>query len=286
MLPRTRLRRFNLPTASAPRPAFRHTPAAVPSLYRAPNSSYHTTSPTPLAGHHVLVTGGSRGIGKAIASRLAALSASTTIVGRNPSTLLSATEEIASSAPATPTGPSSEPSPTHGYVAGDISTKGFWEMLSRSLILRHTVVPSTASEKQQHPDPDPQAHKFDPSPLTILVNAAGVTHNALLVRQTASAAEDVVQTNLMGTVWGCKVLGKVLIGNARRKKDVRGGLSIANVSSLLAVQGGVGSAAYAASKAGVLGMCVPLFQINLVISVEWIELDCSAQRPYLIQCIC
>lgn len=95
-----------------------------------------------------------------------------------------------------------------------------------------------------------------------------------------------MQTNLMGTVWGCKVLGKVLIGNARRKKDVRGGLSIANVSSLLAVQGGVGSAAYAASKAGVLGMCVPLFQINLVISVEWIELDCSAQRPYLIQCIC
>lgn len=85
-----------------------------------------------------------------------------------------------------------------------------------------------------------------------------MTHNALLVRQTASAAEDVVQTNLMGTVWGCKVLGKVLIGNARRKKDVRGGLSIANVSSLLAVQGGVGSAAYAASKAGVLGMCVPL----------------------------
>lgn len=38
------------------------------------------------------------------------------------------------------------------------------------------------------------------------------------------------------------------------EKALRGGVSIVNVSSLLATHGGVGSAAYAASKAGVLGM--------------------------------
>ncbi|KAK0659991.1 3-oxoacyl-(acyl-carrier-protein) reductase FabG [Lasiodiplodia hormozganensis] len=155
---------------------------------------YHSTTDTStLNGHHVLVTGGSRGIGKAIASRFASLGASTTIVGRHADTLQLATHEVVSRSPRF-----DEDSISHGYVIGDISTKGFWEMLSRSLILRQCL---------RHSPPEFNQEKFDPTPLTILVNAAGVTHNALLTRQSAVATEDAVQTNLMGTMWACKILG-------------------------------------------------------------------------------
>ncbi|KAB2577371.1 3-oxoacyl-(acyl-carrier-protein) reductase [Lasiodiplodia theobromae] len=219
---------------------------------------YHSTTDTStLNGHHVLVTGGSRGIGKAIASRFASLGASTTIVGRHADTLQLATHEIVSRSPRF-----DEDSISHGYVTGDISTKGFWEMLSRSLVLRQCLRHSPSEFNQE---------KFDPTPLTILVNAAGVTHNALLTRQSAVATEDAVQTNLMGTMWACKILGKALMKRSARdgakkkkaagmetleesEKALRGGVSIVNVSSLLATHGGVGSAAYAASKAGVLGL--------------------------------
>lgn len=222
---------------------------------------YHSSTDTStLDGHHVLVTGGSRGIGKAIASRFASLGASTTIVGRHADTLQLAAHEIVSRSPRF-----DEDSISHGYVTGDISTKGFWEMLSRSLVLRQCLRCSAPEFNQE---------KFDPTPLTILVNAAGVTHNALLTRQSAIATEDAVQTNLMGTMWACKILGKALMKSSARdgakkkkaaaaaametpeesEKALRGGVSIVNVSSLLATHGGVGSAAYAASKAGVLGM--------------------------------
>lgn len=62
--------------------------------------------------------------------------------------------------------------------------------------------------------------------------------------------EQVVQTNLMGTIWGCQVMAKVMM---RQRREPSNTGCIINVSSLLGVKGGVGSTAYAASKAGVLG---------------------------------
>ncbi|CAD6447496.1 98b5c0d1-435d-4f2c-b312-9ccb5e36a095 [Sclerotinia trifoliorum] len=50
----------------------------------------------------------------------------------------------------------------------------------------------------------------------------------------------------MGTIWGCKIIGKDML---RRREGC-----IINISSLLGIKGGRGSAAYAASKAGVLGL--------------------------------
>ncbi|KAL1622770.1 hypothetical protein SLS54_004790 [Diplodia seriata] len=205
---------------------------------------------------------------------------------------------------------------THGYVAGDVSSKGFWEMLARSLVLRTILSPSADPFCSQHPQP--RQEKFNPAPVTIVVNAAGVTHNALLVRQSAVATEDVVQTNLMGTMWACKLMGKVLMKSAARargdanKQDqetsaaasndegeevLRGGVSIVNVSSLLAVQGGVGSAAYAASKAGVLGLTRALagemgplgVRINAIVP-GYVETDMtsgkSAHESRMVQVTC
>ncbi|KAF2145698.1 uncharacterized protein K452DRAFT_264950 [Aplosporella prunicola CBS 121167] len=188
-----------------------------------------------LRGLRCLVTGGSRGIGKAIATQLAAHSAQVTLVGRSEERLRAALRDLPEEAGA---GQLQQ----HGFVAGDISTKGFWEFLVRSLHLCET----TGGERAP----------FAPG-VDVLVNAAGITQNALLMRQSAVAIENIVQTNLMGTLWACKLMAKPMLGqHAKSKKEEpdRIGPSIINVSSLLAIQGGVGSAAYATSKSGVLGL--------------------------------
>ncbi|KAI9679507.1 MAG: hypothetical protein M1817_005529 [Caeruleum heppii] len=82
--------------------------------------------------------------------------------------------------------------------------------------------------------------------IDILVNAAGLAHSSLFMKTTPALIEDVVQTNLMGTMWACREMVK---GMVRRRRGC-----IINISSLLGVKGGTGSVAYAASKAGILGL--------------------------------
>lgn len=81
----------------------------------------------------------------------------------------------------------------------------------------------------------------------VLVNAAGTTHYSLLTNTKAEQLEQVVQTNLMGTIWSCKYMVKNMM---RRKTGC-----IMNVASLLGLKGGTGSTVYAASKAGIIGKC-------------------------------
>ena len=86
--------------------------------------------------------------------------------------------------------------------------------------------------------------------MDILVNAAGIAHSSLLVTTKPTLIDQIVQTNLVGTIWGCQSVARAMV-RQRRKADDTG--CIINVSSLLGVKGGRGSTAYAASKAGVIG---------------------------------
>lgn len=95
----------------------------------------------------------------------------------------------------------------------------------------------------------------------ILVNAAGITHQSLLISTPDEVTRTVIDTNLVGTIITCKTFIKHVTRSRMKKQkdtDANGLRSspteacIINISSLLGVKGGRGSSVYAASKAGVI----------------------------------
>lgn len=161
-----------------------------------------------------IITGASGGIGSAIAHRFAKEGLSTVLIGRNLSKLETVLRGLDTSR--TPTSGSRQ----HRIEVGDIGREEFWTTLSKNL-------------------------KSNNEACGVLVNAAGLTHASLMVRTQGETIDQILSTNLTGTILGCKT---VLKGMLPKKEGV-----IVNVASLLAVRGGKGASVYAASKAGILG---------------------------------
>ncbi|KAI1090127.1 NAD(P)-binding protein [Rostrohypoxylon terebratum] len=122
-----------------------------------------------LVGKRCTITGGSRGIGLAIAQLFAAEGATCTLIGRDPETLASAKESLRKK--------KVDPQ-KHDIAAFDVASAQGWE----DLIAR--------MEKNESAD--------------ILVNAAGASQSSLLSRTPAIDIDKLIATNLMGTVWSCK----------------------------------------------------------------------------------
>jgi 3-oxoacyl-[acyl-carrier protein] reductase len=83
-------------------------------------------------------------------------------------------------------------------------------------------------------------------PLGILVNNAGVAHEALLARQSPDWVDRVIEINLGGTL--------ALTRLAIRGMMVRGSGRIISISSIAGLRGFTGTAAYAASKGAIDAM--------------------------------
>jgi len=81
--------------------------------------------------------------------------------------------------------------------------------------------------------------------LDIVVNNAGVTADSLLMRMKPADWDQVIGTNLKGTILCTKIVSRHMI----RQRAGR----IVNVSSVVGQMGNVGQSLYAASKAGILG---------------------------------
>ncbi|KAJ3098842.1 hypothetical protein HDU97_003705 [Phlyctochytrium planicorne] len=82
-------------------------------------------------------------------------------------------------------------------------------------------------------------------PVDYLINSAGLSRTGLLVSSDPAASEELIATNLFGTIHMSRGIAK---GMLRRKRGC-----IINISSVLGLKGIEGGSIYSASKAGVIG---------------------------------
>ncbi len=169
-----------------------------------------------LTGRVALVTGGTRGIGREIASTLARCGARVAVVGRD----ATRTEEAASALSMASGGKPGEAGEVRGYAA-DMADTG--------------VVAQLVSAVQE-----------EMGSLDILVNNAGVTRDNILLRLKDEDWDAVLDTNLRGAF--------AAIRAASRSMMKRRWGRIINIASVVGLVGNVGQANYAASKAGLIGL--------------------------------
>jgi 3-oxoacyl-[acyl-carrier protein] reductase len=90
-----------------------------------------------------------------------------------------------------------------------------------------------------------QRLKKEGTPISGLVNVAGIASMNLALTTPPAVAERLIRTNLLGTIYCCQAIAPLLIRN-------KGG-SIVNFSTIAVALGLRGESVYAASKAGVEG---------------------------------
>jgi NAD(P)-dependent dehydrogenase (short-subunit alcohol dehydrogenase family) len=201
-----------------------------------------------------LITGASRGIGRAIAIAFAREGARCLLVGRD-ETALKETYDLCTSA-------RGSVGRSHSVLAGDINDQTFWSTLDKNSCW------------------GPYDGRLD-----VLVNAAGISHSSLLLRTTQLKVDDILNTNLSSAIQASKYATKKMLKNPA--DGPYGAGHILNISSLLATHGGAGSVAYAASKAGVLGLTRSLaaelgtrgIRVN-AICPGYVESDMTRAMPY------
>ncbi|KAG0008215.1 hypothetical protein BGZ80_003689, partial [Entomortierella chlamydospora] len=162
--------------------------------------------------HSYIPAGGTRGIGLSTAKLFALNGSRVVILGRDQDRINHVLEKelvpISSS-------------PSEGHM-------GFKCDVSRQVDIEHTIK---------------EVSKI--APVDHLVMSAGISRDSLLMAHSLQDMEEVINTNLMGTIWVNKAVAK---GMMRRKKG-----AIINISSVVGVQGNIGQTIYSASKAAIIG---------------------------------
>lgn len=162
-----------------------------------------------LEGRVAIITGGSRGIGRAVAQCLAEDGASVVVSGLDPARLEAATKELEGFG-----------APVLGVVA-DVARREDVERLV-----------------------DQTKDRF--ARIDVLVNNAGITRDALLVRMKDEDWDRVLDVNLRGAFLMMRAVAKVMM----RQKGGR----IINITSAAGAMGNPGQANYSAAKAGLIGL--------------------------------
>ncbi len=162
-----------------------------------------------LEGRVAIITGGSRGIGRAVAQCLAEDGASVVVSGLDPTRLEAATKELEGFG-----------APVLGVVA-DVARREDVERLV-----------------------DQTKERF--ARIDVLVNNAGITRDALLVRMKDEDWDRVLDVNLRGAFLMTRAVAKIMM----RQKGGR----IINIASTAGAMGNPGQANYSAAKAGLIGL--------------------------------
>lgn len=176
-------------------------------------------------GKVALVTGASRGLGRAIAEKLAAGGASLMITATS-----DAIEKVAAEIKEKY---NTEVESFHGDISQEENVKALFGKINE---------------------------KF--GKLEICVNNAGITKDGLSMRMSAEDFDRVITVNLRSAFLVSKEASLIMM-KARYGK-------IVNMSSIVGIQGNVGQANYAASKAGIIGltksMAVELAKRNVTVN--------------------
>ncbi|KAF2463397.1 NAD(P)-binding protein [Lindgomyces ingoldianus] len=197
---------------------------------------------------HILITGGSRGIGLSIAQLFALHRYTCTLISRNPSTLSASIASL----------PHYYDHLNHTSISGDVSSPQFWTSSNHNL-----------------------ASKLGTRRVHVLVNCAGLSQSSVLVRTSEDEVQRIMDTNLTSIILGIRYL-------LRNRNIRREGPSpcIINIASVLGIKGGRGAVAYSASKAGVLGLTRSLaaevgplgIRVNAIVP-GYIDTDMTADLP-------
>ena len=114
--------------------------------------------------------------------------------------------------------------------------------------------------------------------LDILINNAGITRDALLMRMNDTQWDEVLNTNLKGAFHGMKSAIRPMMRNKYGR--------IINISSIVGLTGNPGQANYAASKAGLIGMTQSIAKevgtrgitVNCI-APGWIDTEMTVDLP-------
>ena len=188
-----------------------------------------------------IITGGARGIGKAIALRLAKEGSDIAICDVNTDTLEGTKKEL--------------------------------EATGRTVIAEKTDVTNAGAVAKFTQKALDKFGKID-----ILINNAGITRDALLVRMNEADWDAVLNVNLKGTFNCTKQVAKAMMKERRGK--------IVNIASIIGIVGNAGQANYAASKGGIIAFTKSVAKelasrnINVnAIAPGFIESDMTAKLP-------
>jgi 3-oxoacyl-[acyl-carrier protein] reductase len=174
-----------------------------------------TTTPTASPTRVAFVTGASRGIGKAIALRLARDGRHVVLCARSEGPLNELKAQIEAGG-----GPNGAPGKASVAIA-DVSSSASITAAIEKVIAEH-------------------------GRLDILVNNAGITKDTLALRMSDEDWDSVISTNLTSAFVACRAAARAMM----KGKFGR----IVNIASTSGIVGNAGQANYAAAKAGLLGL--------------------------------
>ena len=169
-----------------------------------------------LEGKVAIVTGAARGIGAAIAKRLAADGAAVAVCDLNAEWCEETVKEI--------------------EAAGG-KAKGYGVNVAVSAEVDECVKSVIA----------------DLGGIHIMVNNAGITKDGLLMRMSDDDWDAVINVNLKGTFLFTRAVSRPMMKNKAADGSLAGG-SIINIASVVGIMGNAGQANYTASKGGVISL--------------------------------